>query len=100
MAANFIGWVSYMYWPIGVTAEEEQDAGDQADDGGHLEGAFEEIQVLFADEVIGADAEDQESWPSQSRSEMVCQKNIQPLGLPISAKKLTNSARPVASLIT
>src|SRR6266511_6141092 len=33
-------------------------------------------------------------------SEMVCQKNNQPLGLPTSAKKLTSSARWLASLIT
>ena len=67
MAAIFIGWVSYMYWPIGVSAKEDQDAGDQADQGSHLEGALEEIHVLFADEVIGADTQDQEGWPSQNR---------------------------------
>ena len=41
--------------------EEDQHAGDQANQRCNLEGAFEEIQVLLADDVIGADGEDQES---------------------------------------
>ncbi len=50
----------------GMTAQEDQNAGDQTGERSHLERALEEFHVLLADEVPGADRQDQERCHRQT----------------------------------